>query len=139
MMGIQIRKVVRPLGLRDLAEEYGDDFLSVWVNPDRGALALYERAREETEKIKKQLAGLPDREKADPEKVQAISNSLDEANRIIYAWYAEIWSQGQDPAQHVTAAAVEEWAQKADPAIWFYVTSGTWRLINEHLFHAKKG
>ena len=138
-MPIQIRKVVRPLALRGLAQEYEDDFISVWVNPNREMLARFEVAREETEQIKKQLSALAAEKKADPKKIREISDGLDEANRLLYAWYADIWSQGEETSHHVTAEAVEAWARTADPALWLYLTSGTWRLINDHLAHAKKG
>jgi hypothetical protein len=138
-MPIQIRKVVRPLALRGLAQEYEDDFISVWVNPNREMLARFEVAREETEQIKKQLSALASQKKADPEKIREISDGLDQANQLLYAWYAEIWSQGEDARHHVMAEGVEAWARTADPALWLYLTSGSWRLINDHLAHAKKG
>ena len=138
-MPIQIRKVVRPLALRGLAQEYEDDFISVWVNPNREMLARFDLAREETEQIKKQLSALAAQKKADPLKIREISDGLDQANQLLYAWYAEIWSQGEDASHHVTAEGVEEWARTADPALWLYLTSGSWRLINDHLAHAKKG
>ena len=34
-MKIDIRPLVRPIRLRDYAEEYGDEAIWVWVNPPR--------------------------------------------------------------------------------------------------------
>ena len=141
-MIIEIRKVVRPLPLSGFAPEYGEDTVSIWVNPHREALTRYELVRKKAEELKNRLVALSEQKNPDKGEAQAIGTELTQVNDLLYAWYAEIWSQSPDAGKHVTGDQVRELAERCereDPALWFFLISGTWRLINEHLSTTKKG
>ena len=142
-MPIQIRKLVRALALRELAPEYGEDFISVWVNPPRQLLESYSAARAESRAVTKRMAELASQDgEVNQEDRQAVASRLLEVNQRFFAWFAEIWSQSEDPATRVTADEVKELAIRSetdDPALWEFLVHGTWRLIDEHRQHAKKG
>ena len=142
-MPIQIRKLVRPLALRELAAEYGEDFVSVWVNPPRAMLEAYAAARAESRAVTKRMAELASQDgEVSREDRQAVASRLLEVNQHFFAWFAEIWSQSEDPATRVTTDKVKELAIRSetdDPALWEFLVHGTWRLIDEHRQHAKKG
>jgi hypothetical protein len=141
-MIIEIRKVVRPLPLSGFAPEYGEDTVSIWVNPNREALVRYELVRKQAEELKNRLVALGEQQNPDKTEAQAIGTELTGVNELLYAWYAEIWSQSPDPAKHVSGEQVRELAERCereDPTLWFFLISGTWRLINEHLSTIKKG
>ena len=142
-MPIQIRKLVRPLALRELAPEYGEDFISVWVNPPRAMLEAYAAARAESRAVTKRMAELASQDgEVSREDRQAVASRLLEVNQHFFAWFAEIWSQSEDPATRVTTDKVKELAIRSetdDPALWEFLVHGTWRLIDEHRQHAKKG
>lgn len=65
---------------------------------------------------------------------------LDEVG--LYAWIAEMWSQGQDPGTHWTAddvrALVSGDITDTDPGLWRWLMRRTWELIAEHRAQAKK-
>jgi len=142
-MPIQIRKLVRPLALRELAKEYGEDFISVWVNPPRAMLEDYAADRAESRAVTKRMAELASQDgEVSQEDRQAVASRLLAVNQRFFAWFAEIWSQSEDPATRVTADEVKELAIRSetdDPALWEFLVHGTWRLIDEHRQHAKKG
>lgn len=141
-MPIQIRKVVRPLMLREFAKEYGEDYISVWVNPSREALTRYETARKLVEELKERISSLAENKNPSKADIQELGEELTRTNELLFAWYAEIWSQGLDATHHADAAAVKKLVDdcdREDPALWLFLIQGTWRLINEHLAGAKKG
>jgi hypothetical protein len=141
---ISIRKIQRPLALRGLAEEYGEDFISVWVNPPRAMLEAYAAAKAESQAVTKRMHELASQqnEEISQEDRQAIAARLLAVNERFFDWFAQIWSQSENAATHVTAADVRDLAIRAetdDPALWEFLVHGTWRLIDEHRQHAKKG
>jgi len=139
---ITIRKILRPLALRPLAPDYGDDFISVWVNPPRALLETYAAARAEFRELMRRVHELAGQNgESSSEERQAIADGLTAVNQRFFACFAEIWSQSQDPAMHVNADQVRELADRSwadDPAAWEFLVAGTWRLIGEHYRHAVK-
>jgi hypothetical protein len=139
---IAIRRLVRPLVLSGFAPEYGDDFIQVWVNPSRDILSRYEQIRGDAAGLKQRLTALSEERTPDQAEAQKLGVELAGVNGLLYAWYAEIWSQGEDASKHVTAENVRELSdrcEREDPALWFFLISGTWQLINDHVAYAKKG
>jgi hypothetical protein len=139
---IEIRKLVRPLALSGFAPEYGDDFIPVWVNPSRDILSRYEQIRGDAAGLKQRLAALADEGTPDQAEAQKLGAELARVNELLYAWYAQIWSQGDNTGEAMTVQHVRELSDRCeqeDPALWFFLISGTWQLINDHVSYAKKG
>ncbi len=141
-MEIAIRKIVRPLYLREFAEEYGDDFISVWVNPPRAFLTEYEQIRQESKEVTDRLLELAKKDGAGEAEREELGKQIQQVNDRFYDWFARIWSQGEDASKHVTMEQVREIAiqcERQDPALWTFLTLMTWGLINDHRNLAKKG
>jgi hypothetical protein len=106
-------------------------------------LEVYAAARAESRAVTKRMAELASQDgEVNQQDRQAVASRLLEVNQRFFAWFAEIWSQSEDPATRVTADEVKELAIRSetdDPALWEFLVHGTWRLIDEHRQHAKKG
>ena len=67
-------------------------------------------------------------------------NTLDEAG--LYPWWAELWSQGQEPGTQWTAedvkALIEGEAADTDPGLWRWLVRRTWEMIADHRAQQKK-
>ena len=147
-MQIAIRKLIRPLRMADFAPEYGDDFFTVWVNPPRAQLEAYREIRGQNDALLKRLGelakakangGLSELEEGEAQK---LGLQMRDCSDRVYAWFAEIWSQGPDPSTHSTGQDVRDLAvrcEREDPALWLFLCTQTWHLINDHRDQAKKG
>jgi hypothetical protein len=142
-MQITIHKIVRPLALREFAPEYGDQTVSVWVNPPRQLLEAYAPVQAESRAIGRHIQELAKKggEITEADR-QAVASMLSAVNQRFSAWFAEVWSQDEDPSTHATAEEVQSlsvYCESEDPALWKFLIQGTWQLIDEHRLHAKKG
>jgi len=137
---LQVPKIVRPLALKDYAEEFGQEVIHVWLNPPRELWLKYDPLVDEAGKIRKRLS---DREKPlETVEAEAAVKRLGEIGGEIQAWYAEIWSQGPDEKSRWTTGEIEELisgTMKTDPALWPWLTGRTLVMILEHRNLAKKG
>ena len=118
-MKIDIPRVTRPVALSDYAPEFGDQAIQMWVNPPR--------------KVRLAFSDIMDRYKAtldeltEAEGDEALSDLAERVVELggeIYAWYADLWSQGDD---EWTADEVGEFVQACmdtDPGLWDYVQEG---------------
>lgn len=149
-MRIELRRIMRPVCLRDYAEEYGDEVIQVWVNPSRAkrlelqALGeasaqardrLNELARQGTEDLTEE-----ERQQLTAE-LEELAGEFDNLALPLYAWYADVWSQHDDEDTHWTADEVAELVracQDADPALWTWLQDETLRLMREHRDGIKK-
>ena len=149
-MKLDIKRIVRPLALRDYAEEYGDEVVWVWVNPLRAfRMRLYELAdefkavRDRLEELAKAEAeavegdaegGTPEGDTPNPE-VKSLGDEVDRITGELHAWWAELWSQGQDEETHWTVGDVGELieaARDSDPMLWDFLQERSMELSNAH-------
>lgn len=141
-MKIEIKKVLKPLWLRDYAEEYGENKLLVWVNPPQGELQTQLEGLSKIDEMRNRLVEML-REKDNPQIVEQIK-SLSEEMRVIsdgfVTWLACIWSQGE-PETHMNADELHEFIEQSndsDPRLYPWLMISTIEMITEHRSQQKK-
>ena len=155
-MKIEIKPLVRPIRLREYAEEYGDEAIWVWVNPPRRLRQEHQRIAEDFQAVMDERAALlKDLEQVaataeetgvapsepDPDVVASLDQQITELSRRLYGVIAELWSQHDDAELHWTADDIEEMVEAcsdADPPLWNWMQDELWRLILEHRQGIKK-
>lgn len=149
-MKLEIKRIVRPLRLREYAEEYGDEAVWVWVNPPRSfRMKLYELAEEFRtaidrldELVKQGAEADAENDAADdagPPSVEVeaelLGADIEHVTGELHAWWAEMWSQGADEATHWTADEVGDFieaARDSDPKLWDFAQEGSLELQSDH-------
>ena len=126
-MKINIPKVVRPIRLSDYAPEFGEQAIQMWVNPPRELRLRYFDITEDYKAVRDQLEQSEEGDDLTPlvERVVELANG-------IYAWYAEMWSQG---GGEWTMEDVQEFAQAAmdtDPALWDFVQESSLDVLQAY-------
>ncbi len=140
-MKIELQQLVRPVFLRDYAEEYGEQVIYVWANPPRRLRLDYFEVTQEFGSILEERGKLVETEPPDVEALATLDRRLEELSRRIYGWFASLWSQDADPETHWTADEVVELVeacQDADPRLWSWLQDETWRVMAEHRDGVKK-
>lgn len=142
-MKIRVKKVVKPLSLRDFDEAYGsDERLDVWANPPRRLKARWTEIRLENDRALSRLKEASEQNGAISEEERAaLAGEIEAASEGIYEWLSEVWSQGEDESRHISPEGVREIAvhlQEEDPALWIFLIGETWRIINDHRAGSKK-
>jgi len=155
--GINIPRVVKKLELTNYHKELKDAFIMVWVNLTRAAHLEYADIQEKTrvwglegkritDDLQKQVDEAqaekkPEKElekmRAKNEKVfETYLESIEPINDLMYAWYAQIWSQHENEIHHCTAAEVRsiaETSKKDDNGnFWAWITTRTQAMIIQH-------
>jgi hypothetical protein len=111
-MDLKIPNIVKPIALKDYAEEFGEVVLWVWVNPTRELRTIL---------VKDVIQG----------------NATDEQ---IGALFSELWSQGPQDT-HFSPDEVMKFANtcmEQDPQLWQWVIVSTINLLFDHLGTKKK-
>lgn len=137
-MKINIPKVIRPLDLAEYAPEYDGAVIQVWVNPPRSMREQFQEIRlglmRTADEIQQLAAEAEDRNAPEYlEKIKAAGERMSAANRALYEWHSEIWSQST--ADDWTPEQVEELSDHAlenDPQLWQYVLTRTAEMIQEY-------
>ena len=143
-MPIEIRKVIRPLRLSEFAQEYGEETLDVWVNPPRGRRAEYALAAflSRSGVARLEVPVTEESPDLDEEARAKLVAQVAEGNDGVFAYFADLWSQGQDASKHLGAAEVKDFAVRCmeeDQALWSFLVKRTLALIEEHRSGEKKG
>lgn len=133
-MKFDIPKIIKPLEMSEYDERMAGLALQVWVNPPSGVHGSYWKAQSELYKLSKELESLKD---SDAKQITDLNARIEKVNRDIFAWFSNIWSQGEDPETHASVEEIEAMTDE-DPALWGFVTSGTMRLIREHRDNQRK-
>jgi hypothetical protein len=108
-MKLEIPKVVKPIELSELAPEFGEAKIYVWVNLTVKMLEEY---------------------------IAMVQKKL--SDEQIEAWFSQVWSQGEEGTRW-TVEEVDELIKNSlenDPVLWVWLTKRTGELIREH--QAKK-
>lgn len=135
-MQITIPKIVRAVALKEYAEELGEARVNVWVNPTRAVLEAYQALRERNTELNARLKATPGDATDD---LAALMGEMSLVADGYADWYAALWSQGEDKAQHWTADEVRQVAtNETDPGFYQWLTGQTWALISEHRAASKK-
>lgn len=147
-MRISIPKILRRIDLADYAPELvhpdGKPILVwVWVNPPRDLMerrrAILQTGGDAIRRLKDAPAGGTDGQGLTLEERRRIVADLADTSTGISAWFAEIWSQGQDPETHWSAEDVLTVGKNStDPALYVWLQNRTMELIEEHRSGEKK-
>jgi len=141
MARITIPAIVRPLHLRDYAEEYGDATIWVWVNPPREKRQALTALLGQFQEKRQALVKLAAQGELKPDEVQAWSDEVEALGRVLYGWLSEIWSQHEDAATHWPVEEIEELASEAietDPGLWEFVQERSLGVMAEYRDWRKK-
>lgn len=133
-MKFNIPKIIRPLEMSEYDEAMEGLALQVWVNPPSGVHGSYWKFQVELGKLSKELESLKN---SDAKKVEGLSTKIENVNRDIFAWFSNIWSQGENPDTHVSLEEIEAMTDE-DPALWGFITHNTMKLIREHRDNQRK-
>ena len=137
-MSIKVPKIVRSLELVEYVPELEGQSLSIWVNPPRALMAEFVGLQEKILQYQVKLEEIVERSKKDGKgadltaDVAALDEKIGAVNDELYAWFAQIWGQGESPE---TAESVKEFAvtnADTDPALWAFVTQQTVGMIRDH-------
>ena len=137
-MDIKIRRIYRKIHLSDYFGE-GEDFIEVWANPPRDLRAEWTEISAESDAVTKDLTALAKNEKATDEERNALAKRFPIVNDRFYGWFAKLW---KFDGEEVAAEEIREFAikcEKEDEALWVWLVSATWALINEQREFVKKG
>ena len=133
-MKITIPKVTRPIALSDYAPEFGEQVIEMWVNPPREKRLAFAGIMD---RYRDTLARIEQAEDSD-DLADLTQQIVDQAGEL-HAWYAEMWSQGED---EWTAEQVKELAEAAldtDPGLWDFVQERSLDLMQEYRRRKKAG
>jgi hypothetical protein len=111
-MDLKIPNIIKPIELKEYAEEFGDAVIWVWVNPTRTMrVSLSENI----------LSG----------------NATEEQ---IGAWLSEIWSKGADDTHFTPEDVLKlgEDCMERDPRLWVWLINKTIELLYSHYSRKKK-
>lgn len=135
-MKFDIPRIVRAVPLRDYAPEYGEHVIWMWVNPPRAKRQAFAGIAAQWKLLQKRLTDLGAETGAgDSEELTALVETLIEQGRLLYAWWAEMWSQGDDPDTHWTAEEVQEMAEAAldsDMGLWEYMQDASLEAVQAY-------
>lgn len=150
-MKLNIARFIKPLDLAEYAEPFKGQVVQVWVNPD---LATVRRRDLLIEKYNRMLKNMLDlgknvenaSEKARQEIAEQARMQIEAFNAFalgeftdgINKWFADLWSQAEDPATHWT---VEELVHlnEQDPALYQWMKDRSVEMVERHRVREKKG
>jgi len=126
-MKIEIRAILKILELKDYDPRMAPGEVLVWVNPTRVFLARRDEAMRE----------IPRAAVKDEESIAMARERLEIFNMQMFDWYAELWSQGEDPEMRWTADEIRELSE-VDPSCFNWLVRESARLLREHRIGEKK-
>ena len=145
MLKISVPKIVRDLDLGDYADELAGQVIQVWVNPPREKVLTYSDITAEIDgfdaeilKLHKRISEEPENVEELTEQINVLAGRVEKANDALFAWYAVIWSQGDEEE---SAESVREFATSTmdtDPTLWRWVAQSTVLMISDHRKGARK-
>ena len=137
-MDIKIRRVYRPIALADYFGE-GDDVIEVWSNPPRYIRAEWDQIKRESIAVTDRLYELSKNpEKTSEEEKTEWVEKMTEANNRFYEWFSKVW---KFDGKEVSTEEIREFAIKCeeeDEALWVWLITRTWEVINERRVRVKK-
>lgn len=122
-MTIKIPKVFVQIPLGDYTDQFGSQVVEVWVNPPRALL------KQRLESIGKWLKTIVDQNPQEIPTAETMTRSTQDQYRELFAWYAEIWSQGEH-GEHWTADDVWQ-AYEQSPNFVMWLLDRTNKIFEE--------
>ena len=156
-MKIHIQPICRVLALIEYDERMAPGEVFVWVNPTRAFLARRDETMREfstkRKPVSKKLFEVSEVSEANEDELFAADKSavageikkegseirarLESFNLQMCAWYAELWSRGEDMETHWTADEVQNLSD-LDPALFTWLINHSDRAMKEHRTAEKK-
>ena len=129
-MKISIPRVTRPVALSEYAPEYGDQTIQMWVNPPRENRLAFAAISDKFAPVQDQLQQAIEQE--DSDRVGELAKEIEALGLEIYAWYAEMWSQGGDTWTAEDVKELAETALDADPGLWSFLQDRSLEVMGEY-------
>ena len=126
-MKINIPKVTQPIALSDYAPEFGEQVIEMWVNPPREKRLAFAGIMD---RYRDTLARIEQAEDSD-DLADLTQQIVDQAGEL-HAWYAEMWSQGEDEWTAEQVKELTEAALDTDPGLWDFVQARSLDLMQEY-------
>ena len=130
-MKLEIKQVIQAVDLGEYAEVYRGKILRVWVNPPRAVWREYESVLDENQR---RVAELQSDERRIEEHAKWAAETF---VPLVHGWYAKLWSQGANPAEHWTADEIAELSE-ADPALYDWMQRRSLRELTDFRRAEKK-
>jgi len=146
-MKFEIKKITQPIDLGEFHEAYRGGIIHVWVNPPKSV-------RKEREDLLRMYGSffqdIARPAESDPGKKSWLSrlkklfhfglnstqeNRLREMELKSYQWFAELWSQGDNPELHWTADELAQMNER-DPALYRWLIKQSVLMVD--MFHIDK-
>ncbi len=153
-MKIEIPRVVRALELGGYVAEMKEARILMWVNPPVSKRRAFYETADRIDQLNEAIALLgpkgpapePPRPDMRPNAYvglprDELSAKVEELYKIVCAWWAEMWSQGEAADTHWTAEEVDKLfsdAGETDPELIDFIRKGCLRLMAEYRESAKK-
>lgn len=136
-MELTIPKIVKPLALKDYDEQFGDQTLSVWVNPPIAVLEDLSRALLSINEVKWPEAG--EENQLDEGQSDAINAKVDAILTEQLRIYTLLLNQGPTNrfSEEELRKLVDE-TGKTDPMLWMWIRGKIGSMIHKHRTIAKK-
>jgi len=146
-MKFEIKKITQPIDLGEFHEAYRGEIIHVWVNPPKSV-------RKEREDLLRMYGSffqdIARPAESDPGKKSWLSrlkklfhfglnstqeNRLREMELKSYQWFADLWSQGDNPELHWTADELAQMNER-DPALYRWLIKQSVLMVD--MFHIDK-
>lgn len=162
MAKIKLPRAVRPVDLgayspemREALEQAknegrSDKPLYMWVNPTSSKLRLFSALRTRIDENSRMLAENAEYLKQSDRPADAmeglphppalIRKNVEDVERQVHVWWADIWSQGPS-GTHWTPEEVKEFSDQCtekDPGFWEWIHRECWRMVADYRARAKK-
>ena len=133
-MKINIPRVVRPIALSDYAQEFGEQVIEMWVNPPREKRLAFADIMERYRDTLGQIEATEDSDELAElaERIVSIAGEL-------HAWYAELWSQGEDEWTAEQVAELATACLDTDPGLWDFVQESSLDVMQVYRRQKKAG
>lgn len=135
-MKIEIPRVVQIIPLMDYAEEFGDAYIEVWVNPSRELLRGYYETLGEIKAARVMLVD----SKSDQATLKQAVESLNALGEKVISFLATLWSQGAEDTRWTPEEVRDLFGhcQETDPGLWSWLIEESLVMINLYRAGQKK-
>ena len=130
-MKFEIKQIIKAVDLGEYAEVYRGKTLRVWVNPPRAVWREYEGVLDENQRRVAEMLG--DKTRIEEHAKWAAEIFVP----VVHDWYAKMWSQSDNPAEHWSADEIAELSE-ADPALYEWMQRRSLRELTEFRKAEKK-
>ena len=127
-MKVNIPRVTRPIALSDYAPEFGEQVIQMWVNPPRAKRLEFAGIMD---RYRDTLAAIEAAEDGAPEIAEMAQRVVDIAGEL-HAWYAEMWSQGDEEWTAEDVKELVEACMDTDPGLWGFIQESSMDTVQAY-------